>query len=164
MACDIKLNRDQTYNSTGGKFQESDKWLLNRGQWLVLQFGYSRSWKLNEWRLSKTLINESVFQWDWASVKKASSTAAILSSSMKPLIQNDMGSSRLISSTSVLILGKNVKKKMHVECALNTIVLKSQKDLFMNKQTWCTKSAIWQEHMVKRKDILCMSLVLHSYH
>ena len=111
MACDIKLNRDQTYNSTGSKFQESDKWLLNRGQWLVLQFGYSRSWKLNEWRLSKTLINESVFQWDWASVKKASSTAAILSSSMKPLIQNDMGSSRLISSTSVLILDKNVKKK-----------------------------------------------------
>ena len=54
---------------------------------------------------------------------------------MKPLIQNDMGSSRLISSTSVLILDKNVKKKMHVECALNTIVLKSQKDLFMNKQT-----------------------------
>jgi len=51
---------------------------------------------------------------------------------MKPLIQNDMGSTWLMSSTSVTILDKNVK---NVECVINTIVLKSQKDLFMNKQT-----------------------------
>ena len=34
----------------------------------------------------------------------------------------------------------------------------------MNKQTCCTKSAIWQEYLVKRKDILRMSLVLLSNH
>ena len=38
--------------------------------------------------------------------------------------------------------------------------LKSQQDLFMNKQTWCIKSA--KRQMVKRKDILRMSLVLLS--
>lgn len=143
MTCDIKLNRDQTYNNMGSKFQECDKWLLNWGQWLVLQFGYSRSWELNEWSLGKKLINESICQWDWASVKKASSTAVILSESMKPLIQNDMGSTWLMSSNGVTILDKKVKKKIHVECVINTIVLKSQQDLFTNKQTWCAKSATW---------------------
>ena len=45
-----------------------------------------------------------------------------------------------------------------------TNCLKSQQDLFKNKQTCCIKSAIWQEHMVKPKDILRMSLVLLSNH
>ena len=54
---------------------------------------------------------------------------------MKPLIQNDMGSTWLMSSKGVTILDENVKKKIHVECVINTIVLKSQQDLFTNKQT-----------------------------
>ena len=51
---------------------------------------------------------------------------------MKPLIQNDMGSTWLMSSKGVTILDENVKKKIHVECVINTIVLKSQQDLFTN--------------------------------
>ena len=51
---------------------------------------------------------------------------------MKPLIQSDIGSTWLMSSNGVTILDKNVKKKMHVECVINNIVLKSQQDLFMN--------------------------------
>ena len=37
MTCDIKLNRDQTYNNMESKFQESDKWLPNiqdLGNWI----------------------------------------------------------------------------------------------------------------------------------
>ena len=45
-----------------------------------------------------------------------------------------------------------------------TNCLKSQQDFIKNKQTWCIKSAIWQEHRVKPKDILRMSLVLLSNH
>ena len=51
---------------------------------------------------------------------------------MKPLIQNDMRFTWLMSSNGVTILDKNVKKKIHVECVINTIILKSQQDLFMN--------------------------------
>ena len=50
----------------------------------------------------------------------------------------------------------------HRKCITNC--LKSQQDLFKNKQTWYIKSAIWQEHMVKPKDILRMCLVLLSNH
>ena len=55
---------------------------------------------------------------------------------MKPLMQNVIGSTWLMSSNSVTILDKNVKKKMHVECVINTIVLKSQQDLFVNNLLW----------------------------
>ena len=120
-----------------------------------------------EWMktLSKTLISESVCQWHWASVKKASSAAAILSSSMKPLIQNDMRFTWLMSSNGVTILDKNFKKKNACwMCNKHYYLEISTGFIYELTKTWCTKSAIWQEHMVKRKDILHMSLVLLSNH
>ena len=45
--------------------------------------------------------------------------------------------------------------------ALSRFVLKSEQDLFMNKQTWCQT---FGKNMVKRKNILRISLVLLSNH